>query len=86
VGPRPHAVEHNEQYRRLIPGYMQRHTLKPGITGLAQIEGWRGETSSLESMARRIDADLRYLRDCSLKLDIKILVKTLLRLRSTNAF
>lgn len=86
VGPRPHAVEHNEQYRRQIPGYMQRHALKPGITGLAQVEGWRGETSSLESMARRIDADLRYLRDCSLKLDTKILLKTLLRLRSPNAF
>lgn len=86
VGPRPHAVEHNELYRRQIPGYMQRHTLKPGITGLAQIEGWRGETSNLESMARRIDADLRYLRDCNLILDIKILIKTMLRLRSTNAF
>jgi putative colanic acid biosysnthesis UDP-glucose lipid carrier transferase len=86
VGPRPHAVDHNEHYRRRIPGYMQRHAFKPGITGLAQIEGLRGETNSLESMAQRIDADLRYARDWSLKLDIKILLKTLLRLRSPNAF
>ncbi|WP_304623196.1 sugar transferase [Synechococcus sp. CBW1002] len=86
VGPRPHAVDHNEQYRKLIPGYMQRHTAKPGITGLAQVEGWRGETSQLEAMARRIDADLRYQRDWSLKLDLKILIKTFLRLRSPNAY
>ena len=86
VGPRPHAVDHNEHYRRQIPGYMQRHGFKPGITGLAQIEGWRGETSSLKAMACRIDADLRYARDWSLKLDVKILVKTMLRLRSTNAY
>lgn len=86
VGPRPHAVEHNEHYRKRIPGYMQRHAFKPGITGLAQIEGFRGETSTLESMTSRIEADLRYARDWSLKLDTKILVKTLLCLRSTNAF
>jgi putative colanic acid biosynthesis UDP-glucose lipid carrier transferase len=86
VGPRPHAVEHNEQYRLLIPGYMQRHAFKPGITGLAQVEGWRGETKTLEAMARRVDADLRYQRDWSLKLDIKIIIKTILRLRSTNAY
>jgi putative colanic acid biosynthesis UDP-glucose lipid carrier transferase len=86
VGPRPHAVDHNEQYRQLIPGYMQRHAFKPGITGLAQVEGWRGETKSIEAMARRVDADLRYQRDWSLKLDIKILIKTILRLRSSNAY
>ena len=86
VGPRPHAVDHNEQYRRLIPGYMQRHAFKPGITGLAQVEGLRGETSSLDLMANRVDADLRYQRDWSLKLDIKILIKTLLHLRSPNAY
>jgi putative colanic acid biosynthesis UDP-glucose lipid carrier transferase len=86
VGPRPHAVDHNEKYRRLIPGYMQRHAFKPGITGLAQVEGFRGETSSLDLMANRVDADLRYQRDWSLKLDIKILIKTLLLLRSPNAY
>jgi putative colanic acid biosynthesis UDP-glucose lipid carrier transferase len=86
VGPRPHAVDHNEQYRRLISGYMQRHAFKPGITGLAQVEGLRGETSSLEAMERRVDADLRYQRDWSLKLDCKILLLTLLRLRSPQAY
>jgi putative colanic acid biosynthesis UDP-glucose lipid carrier transferase len=86
VGPRPHAVEHNEQYRRLIPGYMQRHLFKPGITGLAQVEGWRGETADLQSMARRVDADLRYQREWSLSLDIGILIRTLLHLRSPNAY
>ena len=86
VGPRPHAVEHNEYYRRYVSGYMQRHAFKPGITGLAQVEGLRGETSEVEMMARRIDADLRYQRHWSLKLDIKILIKTLLHLRSPNAY
>jgi putative colanic acid biosynthesis UDP-glucose lipid carrier transferase len=86
VGPRPHAVDHNEQYRRLIPGYMQRHAFKPGITGLAQVQGLRGETNSVEAMDRRIDADLRYQRDWSLKLDCKILLLTLLRLRSPQAY
>ena len=86
VGPRPHAVDHNEQYRKLIPGYMQRHLAKPGITGLAQVEGLRGETSTLKLMANRVEADLRYQRDWSLMLDIKILIKTLLHLRSPNAY
>lgn len=86
VGPRPHAVEHNEYYRRHVAGYMQRHAFKPGITGLAQVEGLRGETANLESMAARVDADLRYQRNWSLKLDIKILIKTLLHLRSPNAY
>lgn len=86
VGPRPHAVEHNEYYRQHVAGYMQRHAFKPGITGLAQVEGWRGETATLDSMAARIDADLRYQRNWSLKFDIKILIKTLLHLRSPNAY
>jgi putative colanic acid biosynthesis UDP-glucose lipid carrier transferase len=86
VGPRPHAVEHNELYRTQIPGYMQRHAFKPGITGLAQIEGLRGETPTLDLMARRIAADLRYQREWSLALDIKILIKTLLRIRCQNAY
>ena len=86
VGPRPHAVEHNEHYRRLIPAYMQRHLFKPGMTGLAQVEGWRGETAELEAMARRVEADLRYQRDWSIGLDLRILVRTVLHLRSHNAF
>ena len=86
VGPRPHALVHNDYYRQHVAGYMQRHAFKPGITGLAQVEGWRGETAELESMARRIDADLRYQRNWSLQLDIKILIRTLLHLRSPNAY
>jgi len=79
-------VEHNEYYRQHVAGYLQRHAFKPGITGLAQVEGWRGETTSFDSMAARVGADLRYQRNWSLKLDIKILCKTLIRLRSPNAY
>lgn len=86
VGPRPHAVDHNEHYRRLIPAYMQRHLFKPGMTGLAQVEGWRGETAELEAMARRVEADLRYQRDWSLGLDLRILMRTVFHIRSHNAF
>jgi putative colanic acid biosynthesis UDP-glucose lipid carrier transferase len=86
VGPRPHAVEHNEHFRQLIPGYMQRHLFKPGITGLAQVEGFRGETPDLQSMASRIDADLRYQKTWSLTLDLRILLRTLLHLRSPRAY
>lgn len=86
VGPRPHAVDHNEHYRQLIPGYMQRHSFKPGMTGLAQVEGWRGETAELDAMARRVEADLRYQREWSLSLDLRILLRTLLHLRSRNAY
>ena len=86
VGPRPHAVEHNEYYRQHVAGYMQRHAFKPGITGLAQVEGFRGETAEMEAMARRVDADLRYQRNWSLKLDLEILIKTFLHIRSPNAY
>lgn len=86
VGPRPHAVAHNELYRRQVSGYMLRHMLKPGITGLAQVEGHRGETRELEQMAARIEADLRYVRHWSLGLDLKILCLTLLRLSSSQAY
>lgn len=77
VGPRPHAVAHNEQYRKLIDGYMVRHKVSPGITGLAQINGCRGETADLAEMKKRIDYDLDYLRHWSFMLDLKILFKTL---------
>lgn len=86
VGPRPHAVDHNEQYRHLIPGYMQRHLCKPGITGLAQVSGFRGETPTLQAMAGRVAADLEYQRDWSLARDVRILLMTLLKLRSGNAY
>jgi len=77
VGPRPHAVAHNEQYRKLIDGYMIRHKVRPGITGLAQVNGLRGETQTLEKMSERVRYDLEYLRNWSPWLDLKILAKTL---------
>jgi putative colanic acid biosynthesis UDP-glucose lipid carrier transferase len=77
VGPRPHAVAHNEEYRRLIHGYMLRHKVKPGITGWAQVNGWRGETDTLDKMKSRVDCDLAYVRNWSLWLDIKIIVMTI---------
>jgi putative colanic acid biosynthesis UDP-glucose lipid carrier transferase len=80
VGPRPHAVAHNEEYRKLIKGYMIRHKAPPGITGLAQVNGCRGETARLEDMQARVDYDLQYLRSWSPFLDIKILFLTAVRL------
>jgi putative colanic acid biosynthesis UDP-glucose lipid carrier transferase len=79
VGPRPHAVSHNEQYRSLIQGYMLRHKVKPGITGLAQINGWRGETDTLEKMEKRIEYDLLYIRGWSIWLDLKIIILTVFK-------
>lgn len=79
VGPRPHAVAHNEYYRQRIPGYMLRHKVRPGITGWAQINGWRGETETLEKMEKRIEFDLDYLRCWSLWLDLKIIWLTIFR-------
>jgi putative colanic acid biosynthesis UDP-glucose lipid carrier transferase len=79
VGPRPHAVAHNEYYRRLIPGYMLRHKVRPGLTGWAQINGWRGETETLEKMEKRVEFDLDYLRHWSLWFDLKIILLTIFR-------
>jgi len=76
VGPRPHAVAHNEEYRSLIKGYMLRHKVRPGITGLAQVNGLRGETKTVEDMRRRVEYDLDYLRHWSLALDAKIIFRT----------
>jgi putative colanic acid biosynthesis UDP-glucose lipid carrier transferase len=76
VGPRPHAVAHNETYRKLIKGYMVRHKVKPGITGWAQVNGYRGETETVDKMQKRIEYDLEYLRTWSLGLDLWIIVKT----------
>jgi putative colanic acid biosynthesis UDP-glucose lipid carrier transferase len=78
VGPRPHAVAHNEEYRKLINGYMIRHKVKPGITGWAQVNGLRGETSTVEKMQRRVQYDIDYLKNWSLGLDLKIIVRTAL--------
>lgn len=79
VGPRPHAVSHNEQYRTLIQGYMLRHKVKPGITGLAQVNGWRGETDTLEKMQKRVEYDLIYIRGWSIWLDFKIIFLTIFK-------
>lgn len=79
VGPRPHAVAHNELYRDKISGYMQRHLVKPGITGWAQINGWRGETDTIEKMQKRIEFDLFYVRNWSVGMDLKIIVQTVLK-------
>jgi putative colanic acid biosynthesis UDP-glucose lipid carrier transferase len=79
VGPRPHAVAHNEEYRKLIPYYMLRHKVKPGITGWAQINGFRGETDTLDKMEGRIDHDLDYIRNWSIIMDIKIITLTVFK-------
>lgn len=79
VGPRPHAIAHNEQYRKLINGYMLRHKMKPGITGWAQINGWRGETDTLEKMEKRVEYDLEYIRNWSVWFDLKIIFLTVFK-------
>jgi putative colanic acid biosynthesis UDP-glucose lipid carrier transferase len=76
VGPRPHAVAHNEQYRKLVKAYMARHKVKPGITGWAQVNGLRGETDTLDKMASRVEFDLEYLRNWTLGLDLLIIART----------
>jgi len=87
VGPRPHAVAHNEEYRRQIHGYMLRHKVKPGITGLAQVHGWRGETDTLNKMQKRVEFDLQYIREWSLWLDLKIVWMTIWRgFKDKNAY
>jgi len=87
VGPRPHAVAHNEEYRRLIKGYMMRHKVKPGITGWAQVNGLRGETNSIEKMRSRIEHDIEYLQRWSPGFDMLILLKTaIIVFQRTNAY
>ncbi|MGL5310242.1 MAG: exopolysaccharide biosynthesis glycosyltransferase VpsL, partial [Plesiomonas shigelloides] len=79
VGPRPHAVAHNEEYRAIVNRYMVRHMVKPGITGLAQINGFRGETDTVDKMEMRVKYDLRYIQTWSLALDIKIIFLTIFK-------
>lgn len=87
VGPRPHAIQHNELYRKQIRGYMLRHKVKPGITGWAQVNGLRGETSTLDKMEKRIEYDLYYIRNWSLKQDFIIVLRTIgLIFRDKNAY
>lgn len=84
VGPRPHAVAHNEMYRGMIKGYMMRHKVKPGITGWAQVNGYRGETDTVEKMQKRIEYDLDYLRNWSLGLDAIIILNTVVTVFKTE--
>lgn len=79
VGPRPHAMEHNEQYKDMVDAYMQRHKVKPGITGWAQINGWRGETDTLDKMKKRVEYDLYYIENWSIWFDLKIILLTIVR-------
>ncbi|WP_277536293.1 undecaprenyl-phosphate glucose phosphotransferase [Pseudomonas baetica] len=86
VGPRPHAVAHNDYYTGKIDAYMARHRIKPGITGLAQISGYRGETETIDKMEKRVELDLAYINNWTLWLDIKILIKTPFTLLSKNIY
>ena len=87
VGPRSHAGSHNELYRSLIRGYMIRHKVKPGITGWAQVKGFRGETDTIEKMQARVDYDLDYLRNWSVFLDLLIIFKTIgVIIKDKNAY
>ncbi len=87
VGPRPHAVPHNDYYRTRIPSYMLRHIVKPGITGWAQINGWRGETDTEEKMANRVRFDLEYIQQWSIWMDLKIILLTFVRVwKDPNAY
>jgi putative colanic acid biosynthesis UDP-glucose lipid carrier transferase len=76
VGPRPHAVAHNEAYRQIVRAYMVRHKVRPGITGWAQVNGHRGETDTVSKMQTRVEFDLEYLRNWSLALDLEIILRT----------
>lgn len=86
VGPRPHAVQHDEEYSRRIDAYFARHNIKPGITGLAQVRGLRGETTEIERMQQRIEADIEYINNWSIWLDLGILIRTLGALTGRNAY
>ncbi len=86
VGPRPHATAHNDYYAHKIDAYMSRHRILPGITGLAQVNGFRGETDTLEKMEKRVEYDLTYINNWSIWLDVRILIKTVYTLFSKNAY
>ncbi|WP_166359501.1 undecaprenyl-phosphate glucose phosphotransferase [Pseudomonas akapageensis] len=86
VGPRPHAIQHDAQYSKGIAEYFARHNIKPGITGLAQVRGFRGETKDMEQMALRVDSDIEYINNWSLWLDFVILVRTLFAFTGKHAY
>jgi putative colanic acid biosynthesis UDP-glucose lipid carrier transferase len=86
VGPRPHAIPHDLYYSQFISEYSRRYTVKPGLTGLAQVKGYRGETKSLEQMQLRVEADLTYIDNWSLRVDLVIIWKTLFILGDADAY
>lgn len=87
VGPRPHALEHDDQYQKIVAGYIHRYRIKPGITGWAQVNGYRGETDRIEKMEGRIAYDLYYLSNWSFALDLRIIAATIFKgLRQSNAY
>lgn len=86
VGPRPHAIQHDEEYSLRISDYFARHNIKPGITGLAQVRGLRGETADIDQMAQRVEADIEYINNWSVWLDLAILVRTVTALTGRNAY
>ena len=86
VGPRPHAIQHDAEYSARISDYLARHRIKPGITGLAQVRGYRGETPDDEAMAQRIEADIEYINKWSLWLDFTILIRTFMAFGGKNAY
>jgi len=86
VGPRPHALQHNEFYADKISAYMTRHRILPGITGLAQANGCRGETETIEKMEKRVEYDLAYINNWSIWLDVRIILKTMTNLWSKNVY
>lgn len=86
VGPRPHAIQHDEEYSRRIADYFARHNIKPGITGLAQVRGYRGETRDIEQMIQRVESDIEYINNWSLGLDISILIRTTTAFTGKNAY
>lgn len=86
VGPRPHAVEHDQEYSRRITDYFARHQIKPGMTGLAQVRGFRGETRDINQMVQRVESDIEYINNWSLWLDFTILLRTILALTGKSAY
>ena len=88
VGPRPHMLQHTEQYAKTIHNFMDRHLIMPGITGLAQVLGYRGETKELDAMAKRVNADIHYIHNMSWLMDLKIIGLTIKQVfkRPGNAF
>ena len=86
VGPRPHALEHDKLYRSLVTGYSQRHVYKPGMTGLAQVRGYRGEIKEISAMEARVNADLEYQKNWSILTEIEILCRTFITVIKSDAY